>query len=150
MKKILLIFFSTALLFGFGSFYFNGQTKGSDIYGKKNLHPETVKQLNDPNYQNIIQPKKLLQQLKRSNEDTFVYFYSSSCKYCKETTPIMVSVSRKLNITVYKYNLLEFEDGWGKYNIVGTPTLVKFRGDKEIKRIEGLQDKDEFKKFFSK
>ena len=67
MKKLLIYLGIVVLLFG-GLYFVNQQsTKSSDKANAGNpygvaaskLNPETVKQLTDPNYQNLILPKDL-------------------------------------------------------------------------------------------
>lgn len=116
-------------------------------YGKKDLHPETIQQLKDENYQNIILPDEL-KEIINSGQEKVVYFYSSTCIYCKKTTSIVVPMTKELNIDLKLFNLLEFKSGWGEYQITKTPTIVHFKNGKEVKRIEGLQSEDEFQKFF--
>ena len=47
------------------------------------------------------------------------------------------------------FNLLEFEEGWDKYHIGGTPTIVHYENGKEAKRIEGYDEKAVFQDWFS-
>ncbi len=52
-------------------------------FGKEELHPATIDLLDDPNYQNIILPDELREAL--NNKETItVYFYSSTCEFCKK------------------------------------------------------------------
>jgi len=110
----------------------------STIYGREasKLHPETRKQLNDPNYQRIILPEEL-EQVIESKKGTFVYFFSPTCGHCKRTTPVISKIINDMQIDVKQYNLLEFKDGWKKYNITATPTIVYFTNGKEQERLVG-------------
>lgn len=124
-------------------------TDNNNIYKKKDVHPATRKQLDNPLYQNIILPKELDKQIKDSKEIT-VYFYSPTCHHCKETTPIVVPISKDMGVNLKQFNLLEFKDGWKEYDIVGTPTIIHFSNGKEKGRIMGIQSEEKFKKWFEK
>ncbi|UJF31574.1 thioredoxin family protein [Paenibacillus hexagrammi] len=144
MKKLLIYLGIVVVLFG-GLYFVNRQSSQSadkdypyNPYGVSvsQLHPETVKQLNDPNYQNVIVPKDLDQRLK-NKESFFQYFYSSTCPHCKVTTPVLVPMEKELGIDVKEFNLQEYKDGWQKYNIEVTPTLVYYKDGVEVERMEG-------------
>lgn len=117
-------------------------------YGKEVLHPETAKQLKDPNYTNIILPKKLEERID-TGKPLAVYFYSPTCHYCVQTTPIVAPMTKEMGIDMPMFNLLEFPEYLGKYKIEGTPTIVYFVGGEEVSRIVGLQEPETFKNWFS-
>jgi len=121
--------------------------KSGNPYEKSELHPATIDQLDDPLYQNQITPSKLATQLER-DEDVTVYFYDPLCKYCVETTPILVPLAESHHIDLKKMNLREFPDEWQKYNIEGTPTLIHFSKGEEISRLSGKQEGETFEEFF--
>jgi len=116
-------------------------------YKKSSLHSETIAQLDDPNYQNIVLPEELAAQLKDGNDET-VYFYSPTCSYCRKTTPIVVPLSNDLGIDLKLFNLLEFEEGWEQYDIEATPTIIHFDNGKESARIVGYNEKEVFEQWF--
>ncbi|KAF0822052.1 thioredoxin [Cytobacillus firmus] len=117
-------------------------------YGKDSLHPETVKQLEDPNYQNLILPEELEKKL-NNNEDVTVYFYSPTCPHCQKTTPVVAPLTEDIGIDLVQFNLLEFEDGWDNYGIKETPTIVQYKDGKEVNRITGSQEKEVFEQWFN-
>ncbi|MCA1061857.1 thioredoxin family protein [Rossellomorea sp. AcN35-11] len=125
----------------------NSQKAEGNKFKKSNLDPATVELLDDPNYQNIILPEELEEQLK-NNEDVTVYFYSSKCSHCKNTTPYLAPLAEDMGVDMVQYNVLEFEQGWSDYGIEATPTLVHFEDGKEAARIVGGQPEEEFRKFF--
>ncbi|GAE34494.1 thioredoxin family protein [Halalkalibacter akibai] len=152
MKKIL-IFGGVVLLLFVSLIVVNNaqQTKKAEgnPFGKTQLHPATLDLLNNENYQNIILPVELESQL--SNEESVtVYFYSSTCQFCKETTPRLVPLADDAGINLVQYNLLEFEEGWNQYNIDATPTVVHFENGVEKERIVGAATDDDFKQFFDR
>ncbi|MGN7177717.1 thiol reductase thioredoxin [Paenibacillus sp. FSL R5-0490] len=117
-------------------------------YGKDSLHPETVKQLEDPNYQNLILPEELDKKLDKK-EDVTVYFYSPTCPHCQKTTPVVAPLTEDMGIDLVQFNLLEFEDGWDNYGIQETPTIVQYKDGKEVNRITGSQEKEVFEQWFN-
>lgn len=143
--------FAVVLVLIFGAIAFitqYQQEKASEgnPYGKEDLHAETVKQLDDPNYQNIIQPDDLEQKLE-NGEDAIVYFFSPTCPHCQETTPVLMPIAADENVDILQYNLLEFEQGWEDYEIEYTPTLVYFKGGSEKDRLVGSQPDSEWQSF---
>lgn len=123
-------------------------TSVDNPYGKDQLAQETIDQLDDPLYQNQITPNSL-EELLEDGEDVTVYFYSPTCVYCRNTTPVLVPVAEELGIDLKKMNLLEFEESWDTYNIEGTPTLIHFENGEEASRISGEQPEEVFREFLS-
>lgn len=152
MKKILIFGGIILLLFAALAIVTNMQQKQKvegNPYNKSELHPETVKLLDDPNYQNIILPEELEKKLK-NKENVIVYFFSSTCPHCKRTTPILMPLAKEMKVDIVQYNLLEFEEGWDQYHIEATPTLVHFVSGKEADRVVGYQNEDVFRGILSK
>lgn len=152
MKKILIFGGIILLLFAALAIVTNMQQKQKvegNPYKKSELHPETVKLLDDPNYQNIILPEELEKKLK-NKENVIVYFFSSTCPHCKRTTPILMPLAKEMKVDIVQYNLLEFEEGWDQYHIEATPTLVHFVSGKEADRVVGYQNEDVFRGILSK
>ncbi|MCA1056552.1 thioredoxin family protein [Rossellomorea aquimaris] len=125
----------------------NSQKAEGNKFKKDNLDPATVDLLDDPNYQNVILPDELEKKLE-DKEDVTVYFYSSTCPHCKNTTPILAPLAEEMGVDMVQYNVLEFEQGWNDYAIEATPTLVHFEDGKEVARVVGSQPEEEFKQFF--
>jgi thiol-disulfide isomerase/thioredoxin len=151
LKKLLIFGSIIVALFAAISFITSYQQKEAakdNPYHKAELNPATVAQLDDPNYQNIILPDELDQKLK-NKETVTVYFYSPTCPHCKKTTPIVVPLAKQMDIDLKMFNLLEFEDGWDKYHIEGTPTLIHYEKGKEVKRIDGYHEEAVFRDWFS-
>ncbi len=150
MKKNMTIFFiglvTIFVLLGFFVNYQNNKLAEENPYGKSSLHPETVEQLDDPNYQNQILPDILDEQL-TDQEDVTVYFYSPTCGYCKQTTPIIVPLAEEMGMDLKKLNLLEFREAWSTFNIESTPTVVHYEDGKEVARVKGADVN--FERFFN-
>lgn len=152
MKKVIIFLAIVIALFvavGFLTKMQNEEKVSEDnIYKKDTLHPETIAQLDDPHYQNIILPNELEEKL-NNNEDVTVYFFSPTCPHCVRTTPIVAPLSEEMGIDLVQFNLLEFEDGWDDYRITETPTIVQYRDGKETERITGFQEKEVFEEWFN-
>ncbi|MFD2613224.1 thioredoxin family protein [Paenibacillus gansuensis] len=140
--------------------YFLNNTTANNAYGisSSKLHAETREQLKDPNYQNIIKPADLESKI-ASGDGVFVYFYSSACPHCKRTTPVLNPIAEEVGVELEQFNLLEFDGGWLKYNIEGTPTLVYYKGGKEVDRLaDGIREEgatagnteEDFRNFLTK
>lgn len=114
------------------------KAKDDNVYGipASKLNQLTVKQLDDPNYKNIILPADLKKRLD-NKEATLVYFFSPSCSHCVATTPHLVPLTKEVGVDMKMYNVLEFEQGWNDYGIKATPTLIYYKDGKEVDRIEG-------------
>ncbi|MDQ1909755.1 thioredoxin family protein [Paenibacillus sp. GD4] len=144
MKKLAIYLSIVVVLFG-ALFIVNQQSNqaknakyADNPYGisPDKLNVETVKLLDDPNYQNLILPEQLKQKVD-NKEDFFIYFYASTCPHCKRTTPILAPMAKDMNIDLKQYNLEEFKQGWNQYKIEYTPTLVYYKGGKEVERLVG-------------
>ena len=159
MKKLIIYLSVIILLFG-GLYAINIAANGSsdNPYGIREgkLSPMTREQLNDPNYQNIIKPEELETKLD-DNYTGFIYFFSSSCIHCKNTTPLLKPLVDELGVDLPMFNLQEFTEGWTDYRIQSTPTTVYFRDGAEVDRLVGGMEleagdggipRDVYKQFF--
>ncbi|SDZ03080.1 Thioredoxin [Evansella caseinilytica] len=150
MKKI--IIFSSIIVVIFAALalinqYQNKQVSTDNPYGTNELKPETVKQLDDPNYQNIILPEELDEKL-NNGEAVTVYFFSPVCSVCNEVSPVLIPKAEEMEVNLYLYNVYEFEQGWSDFNIEGTPAVIHFENGEEIARIVGGQAEETFEQFF--
>lgn len=152
MKKVIIFLAVIIVLFAGVALLTKMQNEekvsGDTQYNKDTLHPETVAQLDDPNYQNLILPEDLEQKLD-NKEDVTVYFYSPTCSHCQRTTPIVAPLAKDMGVNLVQYNLLEFENGWDDYGIKETPTIVQYKDGKEVERIVGYQEKEVFEEWFN-
>ncbi|MCM3662833.1 thioredoxin family protein [Mesobacillus subterraneus] len=151
MKKV--IIFLLIIVGLFSALFFinkaqNEEKAEGNPYGKETLHPETVKQLEDPNYQNIITPDDL-DKIIKNGEDATVYFYSPTCPHCVRTTPVLAPLAKEMNVNMLQFNLLEYENGWNDYGIESTPTLVQYKDGKEVNRIVGYQEEPTFEEWLN-
>lgn len=152
MLRKMLVILCIAIIFIVGSqvYVTNQQYKIPEYnpFMKDDLHPKTIQQLHNEHYQNVILPSELEQML-RTEEKVYVYYYASTCPACERLTPIIVPLSKDIGIDLKLFNLLEFEEGWDQYNIKVTPTVVMYRKGTEIKRLEGLMDSEKYEEIFN-
>lgn len=150
-NKMLIIVAVILVLFG-GLIVINNMknkkavTSENNPYGKETLHQETIDQLNDPLYDNIILPEDLDQKL-ADGEDVTVYYYSPTCVYCQRTTPVIVPLTEELGVDMKKMNLLEF-DLMKYYDVEGTPTVIHYKDGEEVARLGGQHEEEEYREFF--
>ena len=150
MKKILIFGLIIVAIFTALAFITNAQQKQlaeGNPFGKSNLHSETIKQLDDPNYQNIILPEELNEKLK-AEESITVYYYSPTCPACEAASPILVPKAEEMGVEVKLFNLLEFKEGWNDYEIESTPTVIHYENGEEVARIVGLHEEENYEIFY--
>ena len=106
-NKMIIILLVVVLLFGgliaLNQFKNKKAVSGNNPYGKETLHQETIDQLDDPLYDNIIIPEDLDKMLE-DGEDVTVYYYSPTCVDCLRTTPVLVPITEELGIDMKKMN----------------------------------------------
>lgn len=151
MKKLLIIAGIVVVVFA-GIIFLTNQANDEKLadnpYDTEDLEQATIDQLDDKNYQNIVLPTDLEKQIS-SGEPTTVYFYSPTCGYCQQTTPVLMPVAEDMDVDVLQYNLLEYEQEATQYQIEATPTLVHYDDGKEVSRWVGAQPKENIEKFFT-
>ncbi|RJX38230.1 thioredoxin [Paenibacillus pinisoli] len=145
----------------FGSIFVLGNLeKDNKLYGMpaSELNPATRSLLDNPNYQNIILPAEMDNKID-AKEDFFLYAFSSTCKYCLNTTPQIMPIVNDMGVDMPMFNLLEFGEYGMKLNVESTPTLLYYKDGVEVDRLEGgLREEgttvghtlDDFKAFFTK
>ncbi|TKI86515.1 thioredoxin family protein [Bacillus mycoides] len=85
-----------------------------------------------------------------NNKEKVIYFYQTTCFHCKLVSPIIVPMAEDMNINMQVIDLETYKEGWDKFKITGTPTVVHYKKGKEIDRIEGEQEETTFRKWFKK
>jgi thiol-disulfide isomerase/thioredoxin len=153
VQKKVFIFIGVIVLL-FGALYFvvtyqnNQAMEGNDNpYGTTNLEQPTIDLLDDPNYDNIILPDELDDQV-NNGDDVTVYFFSPTCQFCVETTPYLAPLAKDNDIDMKQFNLLEFGQEGRQYAIESTPTLIHYEDGEEVARIVGQQSEEDFQLFF--
>jgi thioredoxin-like negative regulator of GroEL len=125
----------------------NDKKLADNPYGTDNLKQETIDQLDDENYQNIILPDDLKEKVE-SGDPVTAYFFSPTCPHCKAMTPVLMPVVEEMDVDLVQYNVYEFEQGWDEYQIEYTPTTIYFEDGKEVSRMVGNQPKENIEAFF--
>ncbi|MDQ0430203.1 MULTISPECIES: thioredoxin family protein [Caryophanaceae] len=151
MKKLLIIAGIVVVIFAgiiFLTSQANDEKMADNPYDTEDLEQATIDQLDDENYQNIVVPSELEEQI-ASGEPTTVYFFSPTCEYCQQTTPVLMPVAEDMDVDVLQYNLLEYEQGWQQYSIEATPTLVHYENGEEVSRWVGAQPEENIEQFFT-
>ncbi|WP_017379279.1 thioredoxin family protein [Paenisporosarcina sp. TG-14] len=126
----------------------NNNKLADNPYGTNDLEQETIDQLDDENYQNIILPDDLQAKVE-SGEPVTAYFFSPTCVHCKAMTPVLMPVVADMDVDIFQYNVLEFDQGWEDYAIKATPTMIHFEDGKEVSRMVGNQPEENIKTFFN-
>ena len=86
-----------------------------------------------------------------SENYTIIYFYKDNCSPCSKFKITLNNYIKKNDVKVYGVNINKESKGYfdltDKYNLKYTPTVIKFKSKKEIKRIEGLVTNKKFLNF---
>ncbi|MFB4213635.1 thioredoxin family protein [Shouchella sp. JSM 1781072] len=122
------------------------QLENNTQYDTDDLDPATIDQLDDPNYQNVILPDELEEKLE-NGEDAIVYFFSPTCRFCVEATPVLMDIADDEDVYIDQYNVLEYESA--SYGIQSTPTLIAFEDGQEVRRVTGNQEAETFRAFLN-
>ncbi|MEG0259714.1 MAG: thioredoxin family protein [Lysinibacillus sp.] len=117
-------------------------------YGDKVLDQATIDQLDDKNYQSIVLPDELKKKI-AAGEDVNAYFFSPTCGYCQQFTPVLMPTAEKEGIEIAQINVLEYGEFLGEYNFTSTPTFIRFEDGKEVARFEGALKKEPLMAFFN-
>ncbi|GGK36860.1 hypothetical protein GCM10010965_32230 [Caldalkalibacillus thermarum] len=150
MRKIILFGIIIIVLFGalgIVTYIQQQQAIEGNPYGKESLHPETIKQLDHPLYQNQILPEALAERI-QNGEELYIYYYQPDCPYCQEVTPHLVEVAEENGFELYLHNLREFPENWETYNLDVVPTVVHYKDGEEVSRIVGFHDREEYEQWF--
>lgn len=115
-------------------------------YDKENLDSTTVDLIGNKNYENIALPGEVQDKVE-TGDATFVYFFSPTCVFCQQMTPVLMPLASTNEVHVLQYNLLEYQQGLDDYKIEGTPTLIYFKDGKEVDRMVGLQPEENIQLF---
>ncbi|MGA3601249.1 thioredoxin family protein [Lysinibacillus agricola] len=123
-------------------------TSAKNPYGDKELKQETIDQLDDENYQNIMLPEELDKKIK-AGEDVNAYFFSPICVHCQAFTPVLMPIAKKLGVDIAQINVYEYGDLWDQYNLEATPTFIHFEDGKEVNRFVGALPEEELRAYLN-
>ena len=90
-----------------------------------------VKHVNDSTFESEVV---------KSAEPVLVDFWAPWCGPCKMIGPVVEKLAGRYDgkLKVCKVNTDESQETPGKYNIHGIPTLIIFKGGKEVERMVGF------------
>lgn len=151
MKKMIIFMGIVLIVFGLLVYIVPDNDKEASVNNpNKNdeMNTSTINQLSDTLYSNQIILKDLKESLS-NGENLFVYFYSPYCSHCIKATPVIVPIAESMNINLKKLNLFEFDEGWEEFNIEGTPTIIQYVNGKEVSRIFGAGQEEDYRGFFT-
>jgi thioredoxin 1 len=99
--------------------------------------------------------------IKKLTEDTFkketeqgtvlVDFYADWCGPCRMLTPVLEKVAKEMDgkAVVAKLDIDHSQKIAATFQVTSVPTLILFKGGKEVGRLVGLRDADTIKNFVS-
>jgi thioredoxin 1 len=73
------------------------------------------------------------------NNLAIVDFFADWCSPCRTLGPIIERVSEESGIKLLKINVDEAKDLSSSLNVRGIPTVIFFKGGKEVERVVGLK-----------
>lgn len=123
-------------------------TSAKNPYGDKELKQETIDQLDDENYQNIMLPDELEKKIK-AGEDVNAYFFSPVCVHCQAFTPVLMPIAKELGVDIAQMNVYEYGDIWDQYHLEATPTFIHFEDGKEVNRFVGALPEEELRAYLN-
>jgi thioredoxin 1 len=83
-----------------------------------------------------------------ANQLVLVDFFATWCGPCQAQAPIIEDLSKEYEGKV-KIGKLDIEHDLAvaqKYNVMSVPTLIFFKAGQEVKKLVGLQSKEELRK----
>lgn len=96
-----------------------------------------IKELTQENFTEVI----------KSQKPVLVDFWASWCGPCRMLSPVIDALSEEYGagIEVGKVNVDEQGAVAAQFGIVSIPTVILFKDGKEIKRIIGVHDADDYR-----
>lgn len=97
---------------------------------------KNLKYLDDSNFQNEI-----------NSGVTLVDFYADWCGPCRMIAPIVEELADEMNgvAKIAKIDIDSAQETASNFGVTSIPTLILFKGGKEVKRVVGVKDKEALK-----
>ena len=88
----------------------------------------------------------------KSEKPVLVDFWAAWCGPCQMMGPIIEEIAEEVKdkYKVGKLNVDENRETASKYGIMSIPTLIIFKGGKEVKQLVGVQSKEGLKEELEK
>jgi thioredoxin 1 len=79
-------------------------------------------------------------------------FYAEWCPPCKMLEPVIEAVAKKYEdrATVCKVDVLRLQSKAAEFKIEGTPTVVIIKNGREIERLVGMRQQEQYEKALDK
>ena len=102
-----------------------------------------AQQLTDQNFE---------QEVLKSDKPVLVDFWAAWCGPCQMMGPVINELAEEVKekYKVGKLNVDENRETASKYGVMSIPTLIIFKGGKEIKQFVGVQSKENLKEELGK
>jgi len=83
----------------------------------------------------------------KSEKPVLVDFWAAWCGPCQIMGPIVEELAEEVKekFKVGKLNVDENRETAGKYGVMSIPTLIIFKGGKDVKQLVGVQSKETLK-----
>lgn len=87
------------------------------------------------------------QEVLKSEKPVLVDFWAAWCGPCQMMGPIIEELAEEVKekYKVGKLNVDENRETTSKYGVMSIPTLIIFKGGKEVKQLVGVQSKEGLK-----
>ncbi len=91
--------------------------------------------------------------IQNSDLPILIYFYGSWCEPCRTVGPAFETLAKELE-GLYNFVKIVTDDAeeelMSEFNIRGVPTIVLFKDNKEVSRIEGSNTKEQIQEAMAK
>jgi len=81
-----------------------------------------------------------LSSILRSSEKVFALFYASWCPFCRSFLPVFEVYTQKKGDNEFLRVKIDDEMNplWEKYDVKVVPTVILFKGERKLKRLDGV------------
>lgn len=108
---------------------------------------------NNVNEYIIINNNDELEDILVTEDNVIIYFYQKDCIACNDFKEILNKVIIDKNFQVYGVDLngsdFNYSDLITDFNLTKTPSVIIFKNNNELKRIEGTISEDKFINFIN-